>query len=384
MLVNKKLSDDWTVKASASPASQLITRLRSLSGIKLPELLFDDEERIERSYNWLPSRWPKKLNSTDADIIHLQWLNSETVSIKNIAQISKPRIMTMQDMWAFCGGEHYTEGNRWQAGYTKESRPATIKGIDPDRWVWDKKVKYWNKPFPLVAISSWLAECVRSSELFKDWQVQVIPNPINTDAWQPLDKTVARAAFNLPQDKKILLFGALGGTSNPRKGYAYLDEALSLVRQSRNDIHLVVYGQGEPEHLPTSHFPISYMGRMSDPVAMCMLNNTADVLVNPAIQEAFGQTASEAHACGLPVVAFADTGIADIVEHKATGYLATLANAEELAIGISWVLDEISTGTSWQDEPIRRQARERAVNKFSFPIVGEQYKKLYEEVLGNT
>ena len=382
MVVNKKQSDDWTVRASASPTSQLTIRLRSLAGIKLPELLFDDKERIERSYNWMPSRWPKKLNKTDADLIHLQWVNSETLSIKNVAEITKPKLMTMQDMWAFCGGEHYTEGTRWQSGYTKESRPASIKGVDPDRWVWNNKVKHWNKPFQLVAISTWLAECVQSSELFKDWQVQVIPNPIDTDAWQPLDKSVARSAFNLPQDKKILLFGALGGTSNPRKGYAYLDEALSLVRQSRNDIHLVVYGQGEPQRPPTSHFPISYMGRMSDPVAMCILNNAADVFVNPAIQEAFGQTASEAHACGLPVVAFEGTGIADIVEHKSTGYLAPLANAEQLAAGISWVLDEITPGTHWQDEPLRRQARERAIEKFSYPVVGRQYKTLYEEVSG--
>lgn len=380
MWVNKKLSDDWTVKAS--PSGRLISRLRAFCGTRLPELFFRDSEKAYRSYNWIPSGWVRKLNQSDADLVHLQWVNAESLSIRDVAQIRKPMILTMQDMWAFCGGEHYTHDERWKSGYSKASRPSTIKGLDVDRLVWLSKQKHWKEPFQLVAISEWLADCVKQSTLLGDWPLAVIPNPVDTQFWKPLDKQVARSAFNLPDDRKIVLFGALGGTSNPRKGYAHLDAALKKISQQRDDIHLVVYGQSEPQQAAPAHFPTTYVGRLSDPAAMCLLNNAADVFVNPAIQEAFGQTASEAHACGLPVVAFRGTGIADIVDHQRTGYLAELEQAEELARGILWVLERVGTETAADEGSLSANARKRAIDTFSYEVVGQQYAELYEQVLG--
>jgi len=63
--------------------------------------------------------------------------------------------------------------------------------------------------------------------------------------------------------------------------------------------------------------------------------SAADVLVVPSIQESLGQSASEAMACGTPVVAFSDTGLSDIVDHKVNGYLAKTYFEEDLARGIS-------------------------------------------------
>lgn len=64
----------------------------------------------------------------------------------------------------------------------------------------------------------------------------------------------------------------------------------------------------------------------------------------PSRLETFGQTASEAHACGTPVVAFNTGGLADIVAHRETGYLATPFDAQDLATGIEWVLAATQSG----------------------------------------
>jgi len=382
MWVDRKTSDDWTVNNSASLSGRLMVQLRGPLGRAVPELFFRDGFNNYRSYNWIPSRLHRKLNASDADLVHLVWINNETMSIADLSKIRKPKIMTLQDMWLFCGGEHYSEVDRFKTGYTKRTRPDTVNRLDIDRWVWLRKQRAWQKPFQLVAISEWLAECVRNSALLSDWPVEVIPNPIDTTIWKPLDRWVARAAFNLPEDKKIVLFGAIGGTNFERKGYAYLQKALSTIAQERDDIHLVIYGQGEPVNPPKSPFPVSYVGRLSDPVAICLLNNAADVFVTPAIQEAFGQTASEAQACGTPVVAFAKTGIADIVDHKRTGYLAPLGDAQQLAQGLLWVMDRNNeSSSSISTDEIRENCRNRAIAKFSYEAVGMRYRELYSAVL---
>ena len=46
------------------------------------------------------------------------------------------------------------------------------------------------------------------------------------------------------------------------------------------------------------------------------------------------------HACGTPVVAFRTGGLPDIVEHQRTGYLAQPFHTQDLAAGISWVLED--------------------------------------------
>ena len=102
------------------------------------------------------------------------------------------------------------------------------------------------------------------------------------------------------------------------------------------------------------------------------LYGAADAIVVPSRQEAFGQTASEAHACGTPVVAFNTGGLPDIVEHQRTGYLAKAFDTEDLANGVAWVLAQRETGE------LGAQARERAEARFAAPVVAEQYRAVYE------
>ena len=49
----------------------------------------------------LPSTWLKKINKSDADIIHLHWVQGEMLSIKEIGEIKKPIIWSFHDMWPF-------------------------------------------------------------------------------------------------------------------------------------------------------------------------------------------------------------------------------------------------------------------------------------------
>lgn len=112
-----------------------------------------------------------------------------------------------------------------------------------------------------------------------------------------------------------------------------------------------------------------------DDVSLRLLYSAADVMVVPSLQEAFGQTASESMACGRPVVAFAATGLLDLVDHKMSGYLAKPFDTKDLARGIDWILQHENP------EQLAQAARVKVLREFDSKVVVQKYIQLYKEVL---
>ena len=66
----------------------------------------------------------------------------------------------------------------------------------------------------------------------------------------------------------------------------------------------------------------------------------ADLLVWPAVNEAFGMVLLEAQAAGLPVVAGAERGVPEIVADGETGLLTAPRDPDALAAAIATLLDD--------------------------------------------
>ncbi len=180
--------------------------------------------------------------------------------------------------------------------------------------------------------------------------------------------------MGLPQDVPLLLFGA-GGGKDPNKGFDLLLAALAQMRMTPNlrDLQLVVFGQSAPQSPIQLGFPVHYTGHLHDDLTLRTLYSAADVLVVPSRQEAFCQTASEAHSCGSPVVAFNTSGLRDIVDDRVTGALAEPFEPASFSAAIRWVLDD----------PARLRglgcaARERAERLWAPDRVAKLYQNVYK------
>ena len=370
MAVNNATSGDWTVQRPKTALAKQMAYIRFYLSLLSAQGLQTTEPGIH-STALVSSTWPQRLRATGADIINLHWVNGEMMSIADIGQLPQPVVWTLHDMWAFCGAEHYTNDIRWREGYWRHNRPSYEGGFDLNRWTWHRKRKHWRKPFQIVTPSQWLADCVSKSALMGDWPVTVIPYPIDTDIWQPVDKGLARQLLGLPQDVPLLLFGASGGTSDPRKGFDLLTAALDHLRGEIDGLELAVFGQGEPKQPMNLGFPVHYMGRPQDPLSLRVLYSAADAMVIPSRQDNLPNTGLEAHACGTPVIAFKVGGLPDIVDHFKTGYLAT-----PLARGVQWVL-----GDGNLRKALSRSAFERALKLWSPQVISNLYYRLYETLL---
>jgi glycosyltransferase involved in cell wall biosynthesis len=375
LLVNRGSLPEPTVIAPATAPGRLLARARRLLASPWRSLLKTDDSSLH-SPACIPSGWARRLNASAADVVHLHWINGEMMSIADIGRLTKPTVWTLHDMWAFCGAEHYTDSTRWREGYTVANRPPQESGFDLNRWTWRRKQRHWRRPLQIVTPSRWLAGCVQQSELLKSWPVAVIPNPIDTTVWQPVERQLARRTLNLPLQSPILLFGGLGGVEDRRKGFDLLRDAVQMLRGRVAGLELVVFGQLAPTEAAPLGLPIRHTGYVDDDARLRLLYSAADAVVVPSRLEAFGQTASEAHACGTPVIAFDNSGPADIVEHRNTGYLARAFEVQDLANGIAWVLEADADGRR-----LGIAARERACRLWDSRVVARCYTDLYESVL---
>lgn len=375
MQVDVAASGDWSVEGPPTKLGRGLAKIRAPLVSLWVKRVFQTGNPILHSPSILSSRRAAALNGSDADVLHLHWVQGEMLSIAEIGRLKKPVAWTLHDMWAFCGAEHYTEDFRWREGYRKNNRPAYDRGFDLNRWTWERKRRHWQRPMHIVTPSHWLADCVRQSVLMRDWPVSVIPTPIDTERWRPIDQTLARMLLGLPNDVPLLLFGAMGGGRDPRKGFDLLQAALQHLRGEMPELQLVVFGQLRPKDPLDLGFPVHYTGHLYDDLSLQVLYSTADVLVLPSRQDNLPNIGIESLACGTPVVAFDTGGLPDIVVHQQTGYLAKAFDVEDLARGIQWVLAQASNGR------LRRQARARAVERFSYATVAPQYRKIYEAVV---
>ena len=377
MLVNRASAGDWSVQGPSGQAAKAMGRIRPQLAKPLRALLRTGNPIIH-SPAIVPSTWPQRLNASDADVVHLHWVQGEMLSVEGIGRIRKPIVWTLHDMWAFCGAEHYTDDLRWREGYRPGNRPAHESGFDLNRHTWQRKRKHWRRPLHIVCPSHWLADCVKTSALMAEWPVVVVPNPIDIERWQPIDQRLARQLLGLPQECPLLLFGAIGGGKDPRKGIDLLLAALTQLRSEANlhDLQLVVFGQLAPRHPPVLSFPVHYIGRLHDDLSLRVLYSAADAMVIPSRQDNLPNTGLEAHACGTPVVAFNTGGLPDIVDDCVTGALAEPFEPESLAAAIRWVLED----------PQRRQhlgaaARSRAERLWNPARVAGLYAEVYSQAM---
>lgn len=328
---------------------------------------------VGRSLNVFPSFLVRNINRSEADLIHLHWINGEMVRIEQLRRIQKPVVWTFHDMWPFCGAEHCSWSERFRTGYpplTGADRPRP----DLDRWVFRRKKKAFRSfPFQIVCPGTWLNEMVRESDLYRDRQVATIPNGLDLREYDRLDQSDCRKQLNLPRNKKLVLFGA-SSASAYHKGFDLFRQAVEVLG-GKNEIELVCFGGDFAEKI--GGLKVHSAGVVSSSLTLRRLYNAADVVCVPSRLESFGQVALEAMACGVPVVAFNATGLKDIVVHRETGALAEPFSTKALGEEIQWVL---SLDPAAHRE-LGSKARRRVGSFFSHLAIADRYHSLYKGIL---
>lgn len=217
MQVQLKKTNEPRVSATVTDKQSALRAKFSFLYERLPFIFFHEKDKSVRfAFSTAPAGTDvsKKQLIIDADILHLHWTNSGFLSINNLKQLRalhKPMVWTLHDMWSFTGGCHYAGTcNHFmqECGNCYFLRDAGKNDISHKGWLRKKALMDEAGQLVFVACSNWLAGVARKSSLLKNFRIEVIPNPIDTDVFSPGNKNAARSKWGVNKDANVILFGA--------------------------------------------------------------------------------------------------------------------------------------------------------------------------------
>lgn len=304
----------------------------------------------------------RAIDALDPEIVNLHWTAGGGLSLQQVARLRPPVVWTLHDLWPISGVEHYRPAL---------PSPRSRRDLEPAALAY--KVRRWPS-FDVVAPSRWMQDQAASSPLAPRLRVHHIPNAVPDNYFVARDRQQARARIGLPGDGDVVLFGAELGTTDPRKGFALLQQAMGIVTTVRPKTLFALFGGGSREQAAQLDERVFGLGQLNDDELLATAYGAADMTVVPSTQENLPQTATESQACGTPVVAFDIGGLSDIVVPGTTGQLSDLVTGESLAGAIIRELDSNRTEAS------RHEISERARRLWSPTVVASAYNELYDDI----
>jgi len=379
MIVGRKVTDDKdvdTVRRTATGTMMDRIADRLLGAIGLQYAYFPSQHRV------LGHPWVQAANVFQLYNIHGGYFST---SILPALSALAPIVWRLSDMWAFTGHCAYAGTcDRWRTGCGECPDLATYPGIgiDTTRYLWQRKSRIYRRlRMVVVAPSTWTERLAKESPLLGDFPVRRIPNGLDLQIFRPANQADARKILGLNPEEKIVLFSAQLLDSDARKGTAHVIEALQryALREGRPNTSLLLVGSGGEHICDKVPLPVRYLGFIDKDEELARAYSAADIMLAPSLAENLPNSALEAMACGIPVVAYATGGVGDAVRHMETGFLAESGDAGGLDEGISLLLT---------NEDLRNKLASQALDlirsEFAAEIQANRFASLYQELIETT
>lgn len=258
----------------------------------------------------------KKVKEYDPDVIHLHNIHGYYINIEilfnYLKKANKKVVWTLHDCWAFtghCAYFDYVGCSKWKNRCSrcpqKKEYPAS-NIIDSSNWNFKKKKEIFNgvKDLTIVTPSKWLARLVKESFL-SEYKVEVINNGIDLEIFKPIESNF-REKYNL-KDKIIIL--GVASIWDRRKGLNYF---IDLSKKLDETYKIVIVGVTEEQKikLPNNILAITRTSNVKDLVE---IYSSADIFLNPTLEDNFPTTNLEAMACGIPIITFDSGGSGECI-----------------------------------------------------------------------
>ncbi len=223
-----------------------------------------------------------------------------------------------------------------------------------------------------IAVSEAVVDSIQPH--FPGLSFEVIPNGVDTDFFSP----EAEPLPHLLDGMRNVLFV---GRFDPRNGLKHMLRAFSLLREVRDDVRLVVLGDGPLRGVYQRLVPdalqadVLFEGRVDQLRPRYLAS--AEILCTPCQLASFGMVLLEAMSAGVPVVASRNSGFERLMENGRQGLLIDPPDDER---GFAAALDLLLEDHDLSGR-MRAAGRQLALTTYAWPVVVDRLEELYERLL---
>ena len=257
-----------------------------------------------------------KISTLTPDLVvvgNLHWARWPLAIIGRLQESAIPTVAYLHDCHWLTGRCAYTgECRQYLTGCSASCpTPTEYPSIEvqyiESAWAARRRIFSGEHPMPLFANSKWMRETALLA-FSGQAVVKFSPLGLDTNLFSPIDRALARRLLGLPQDRLLVVAGAVD-LRELRKGGALLEYVIDNIHR-HTSAQVVTFGARSEQFEGVTSF-----GIIEDERLMPLIYNAADVMIHTAQEESFGQTLMEASACGLPVICIAAGGMVEIAQH---------------------------------------------------------------------
>ena len=256
---------------------------------------------------------------------------------------------------------------RWGIPYINSLRGGDVPGLVSDLNTIHKLITPLRRKVLASAITSIAnAEGLANLSRKADPQIiEVIPNGVDTDFYQPLEKPTKSETFNF----------VFVGRFHEQKNIYYLLEQFSKVLKENTTCHLHLIGDGGLNEAVRNHAQklginnhLSWHGWLNKD-ELKNVYQMSDCMINPSHYEGLPNTVLEGMACALPVIVSDIPGNNDLIIDNQNGYLFKLDDPEGLFQCMLKILKHNNVSE------LGKNGRSRVMQHYTWAMVAEMYEK---------
>lgn len=260
------------------------------------------------------------LKNIKPDVIHLHNLHGSYINLEMLfAYIRKekiPVVWTLHDCWSFtgrCACYDFNNCSEWKCGctnckYKKEYPVSWISNDTATNFVRKRNIYDLMSNITIVTPSKWLYNEL-SYSILKNHKKVIINNGIDLTVYKP---TGSRIKENNKIEKMML---AVAYNWTEQKGFKHIIEISKVIKKPWT---LVVIGVSDFQNELIKNEGVIGINKLSDERELVKWYSSADVFINPTLEDNFPTVNIEALACGTPCITF-DTGGAGEIVTELTG-----------------------------------------------------------------
>lgn len=292
----------------------------------------------------------------DAHIIHLHWVGYFLDYRRFFKKINKPVIWTLHDKNPALGGFHLQ--------LDKIHNPSILY---LEKKLQNQKAKWINKTknLTIVSPSIELLNFSKNSKAFSLFPHFKISNGLDTNFFKDHEMKDARMHFQLPMDKKIVLFFNVG---TYHKGG---DMVVNCIKNTNfKNLHFVSLGTNNKIDSEL----VSNIDTIIDEESLSYLYAASDLFILPSREDNLPNMMLESLACGTPVLGTPVGGIKEVIKNGINGFISE---------NVEWqsIQDILINFDKGHYDFNRISIRQSAMKMFSLPVLAENYIELYKSKL---